>query len=155
MKLRNITSGFVALAIVIGANAFADEIYKWTDEAGNVHYGDRPTGEASEEKLQFTYNRTNTESLESRVSAQRDAETSRQEARAQATEQKATAEAERVAAEEQQARCETSRAKVDSMRAAPRVYRQGADGEREYLDDVQRLESIAMAETRAKDACET
>ena len=155
MNIRQIASGFVALAIVISTSAFADEIYKWTDDDGNVHYGDRPSGEESEERLQFTYNRTNTESLDNRVAAQRDAEDSRQSARTQATEQKQTAEAERIEAEEQQARCETSRAKVDSMRAAPRVYREGPDGEREYLDDVQRAESIAMAETRAKEACET
>ena len=155
MNMRHIASGFVALAIVISASAFADEIYKWTDEDGNVHYGDRPSGEASEERLQFTYNRTNAEALDNRVAAQRDAEESRQEARTQATEQRQAAEAERVAAEEQQARCEASRAQVESMRAAPRVYREGPEGEREYLDDVQRAESIAMAETRAKDACET
>ena len=84
MNIRHIASGFVALAIVISASAFADEIYKWTDEDGNVHYVDRPSGEASEERLQFTYNRTNTESLDNRVAAQRSAEDSRQEARAQA-----------------------------------------------------------------------
>ncbi len=155
MNIRNITSGFVALAIVISTSAFADEIYKWTDEDGNVHYGDRPSGEASEERLQFTYNRTNAEALDGRVAAQRDAEVSRQEARTQATEQKQAAEEDRIAAEDKQALCDTSRAKVESMRAAARVYREGADGEREYLSDVQRAESIAMAETRAKEACET
>ena len=155
MNIRHIASGFVALAIVISTSAFADEIYKWTDDDGNVHYGDRPSGEDSEEKLQFTYNRTNAEALDNRVAAQRGAEESRQEARMQAAEQRQAAEAERVAAEEQQARCEASRAQVESMRAAPRVYREGPEGEREYLDDVQRAESIAMAETRAKEACET
>jgi len=120
-----------------------------------VHYGDRPSGEASEERLQFTYNRTSTEALDNRVAAQRDAEDSRREARTQATEQKQAAEEDRIAAEDKQALCETSRAKVESMRAAPRIYRTGAEGEREYLDDVQRAESIAMAETRAKEVCET
>ena len=155
MNIRHIASGFAALAIVISTSAFADEIYKWTDEDGNVHYGDRPTGEASEERLQFSYNRTNAEALDGRVAAQRDAEVSRQEARTQATEQKQAAEEDRIAAEDKQALCETSRAKVESMRAAARVYREGADGEREYLSDVQRAESIAMAETRAKEACKT
>ena len=120
-----------------------------------MHYEDRPSGEPTEERLQVTYNRTNSEALDNRVAAQRDAEDSRREARTQATERKQAAEDDRVAAEEKQALCETSRAKVESMRAAARVYREGADGEREYLSDVQRAESIAMAETRAKEACET
>jgi len=143
MNIRHIASGFAALAIVISTSAFADDIYKWTDEDGNVHYGDRPSGEASEERLQFTYNRTS------------DAEDSRREARTQATEQKQAAEEDRIAAEDKQALCETSRAKVESMRAAPRIYREDAEGERVFLDDVQRAESIAMAETRAKEVCET
>jgi hypothetical protein len=120
-----------------------------------VHYGDRPSGEPTEERLQVTYNRTNSEALDNRVAAQRDAEDSRRSARTEATEQKQAAEDDRVAAEDKQALCETSRAKVDTMRAAPRIYREDEKGERVFLDDVQRAESIAEAETRAKEACET
>lgn len=155
MNIRHIAIGFAALTIVISTSAFADEIYKWTDEDGNVHYGDRPSGEPTEERLQVTYNRTNSEALDNRVAAQRDAEDSRRSARTEATEQKQAAEDDRVAAEDKQALCETSRAKVDTMRAAPRIYREDEKGERVFLDDVQRAESIAEAETRAKEACET
>jgi len=155
MNMIRTSIGFAVLAMVISTNSFADEIYKWTDKDGNVHYEDRPSGEPTEERLQFTYNRTNTEALENRVAAQRDAEDSRQEARAEAAEKKQVAEEERVAAEEKQTQCETSRAQLDRMRAAPRVYRTDEAGERVYLDDVQRAESIAKAETHIREACDT
>lgn len=31
------------LLLVLNAHVVAAEIYKWTDEKGNVHYGDKPT----------------------------------------------------------------------------------------------------------------
>ena len=155
MNIKRIAIGFATLTIVISTSAFADEIYKWTDEDGNVHYRDRPSGEATEERLQFTYNRTNTEALDNRVATQRDAEDSRREARTEATEQKQAAEEERVAADEKLAQCETSRAQLNRMRESPRVYRTDAAGERVYLDDVQRAESIARTETQIKEACNT
>ena len=33
------------LALVVANGVFASDIYKWIDEDGNVHYGDRPAGE--------------------------------------------------------------------------------------------------------------
>jgi len=155
MNTKRIAIGFTALALVISTSAFADEIYKWTDKDGSVHYGDRPSGEASEERLQFSYNRTNSEALDNRVAAQRDAEESRQEARTEAAEKKQAAEEERVAAEENQAQCETSRAQLNRMRQSARVYRTDAAGERVYLDDVQRAESITKAEANIKENCGT
>jgi len=155
MNTKRIAIGFAALALVISTNAFADEIYKWTDKDGNAHYGDRPSGEASEERLQFSYNRTNAEALDNRVAAQRDVEESRQEARTEAAEKKQAAEEERVAAEENQAQCETSRAQLNRMRQSARVYRTDAAGERVYLDDVQRAESIAKVEANIKEICGT
>ncbi len=42
-KLAIVTASMLAL---VAANAvLAGDIYKWTDEDGNVHYGDRPAGE--------------------------------------------------------------------------------------------------------------
>ena len=49
---RKITVVFSIIFVVSSAgSAFADNIYKWTDEDGNVRYGDRPMSEPSEEPL--------------------------------------------------------------------------------------------------------
>ena len=47
--IRKSAIAFVMMLAVSAAGmAFGGDIYKWTDEDGNVHYGDRPTAEASE-----------------------------------------------------------------------------------------------------------
>jgi len=155
MDNRRLRIAAAALALVIGTGAYANEIYKWTDEDGSVHYGDRPTGKLTEEQLKFTYNRTNPEVLEDRVQAQNDVEEKRREARAAAAEEKRAAEEERLAADEQKVRCDQTRAQQAKLLQARNVYREDEAGERVYLDDVQRAESLARAETAVKEACGT
>jgi hypothetical protein len=57
MKVKRFLLGFAVLAITAGGGAMANEIYKWTDEEGNVHYEDRPTGAATEERMALSYRR--------------------------------------------------------------------------------------------------
>ena len=45
----------------------ANDIYKWTDEDGNVHYGDRPSGDSSEERLAISSKPTDTAMVQARV----------------------------------------------------------------------------------------
>jgi len=155
MNTKRLIVGFAALVIAISTGAFADEIYKWTDEDGNVYYTDRPSGEPSEEQLKFSYNRTNTKALQGRVEADGKAEDSRREARANATEEKRIAEENRVAAEQQQAECELYRANLNKVIESQRVYRLDDGGERVYLDETQRAESRSRAEALIKETCDT
>ena len=155
MNAKRLLVGFAALVISISTSALADEIYKWTDQDGNVHYEDRPSGDPSEEQLQYSYNRTNSEALENRVEAQRDAEDSRQEAREQAAEEKRSAQENRVAAEQKQVECAAYRARLDKLLVSPRIYRMDDAGERVYLDEAQRAESRSKAEAFIKDTCDT
>ena len=152
--IRKITIAFYIMSVVSSAGiAFAGDIFKWTDEDGNVHFGDRPTGEPSEERLKVSYNRTDAEALDLRVQSEREVADSLQESRAAATEEKRVVEEERLAAEENQARCESSRAKLNAKRTAQRLYRTDEAGERVFLDDAQRAESIAKSESAIKENC--
>jgi hypothetical protein len=155
MNTRRLIVGLAALVVAISTGAFADEIYKWTDKDGNVHYEDRPSGDPSEVQLQFSYNRTNSEALQNRIEARRDAENSRDEARAEAAEDRRTAEENRLEAEQTQAECESYRARLNQLLSAPRIYRTDEAGERVYLDEAQRAESRSRAETYIKETCDT
>ena len=84
MRIQRIMTGFAVFAITLSSGALADDIYKWTDEDGNVYYEDRPSGEPTEERLRFSYNRTNSAAVWSRVQTQRDATSTRREAKANA-----------------------------------------------------------------------
>jgi hypothetical protein len=153
MNIRHVMTVFSALAIAVSTAAFADEIYKWTDEDGNVHYEDRPSGAESEERLQFSYNRTDSSAVQARVQTQRDATSNRRQAREDAAGEKQTAAENRVADEEKQAQCKSYRAQLKTMLESPRVYREGASGERNYLDEAARAEARSKAEELIKETC--
>jgi hypothetical protein len=146
-------TGFAMLAIAVSTAAYADEIYKWTDEEGNVHYEDRPSGAASEERLQFSYNRTDNSAVQARVQTQRDATSNRRQARQDAAGERQTAEESRAAAEEKQAQCKSYRAQLKTMLESPRVYREDDSGERNYLDEAAKAEARSKAEELIKETC--
>ncbi|MEL7187034.1 MAG: DUF4124 domain-containing protein [Pseudomonadota bacterium] len=153
MKTRLLMAGLTALAITVSGAAMADSIYKWTDAEGNVHYGDRPSGEATEERLQITYARTSSSSVKRQVDSYRSAADAREDARTAAAESRAEAAEQRAAEEERMARCEQTRAQLAQMLEARRVYREDENGERVYLDDVQRAEARARAEEQIEEHC--
>lgn len=153
MNIRHLMIGSAALAMTVSASVFADGIYKWTDANGNVHYEDRPSGEPTEERLQFSYNRTNATAVHERVQTQRDASATRQAAKEDAAAEQRTAAENRAAAEEQQAKCQTYRAKLKTMLESRRVYREDEAGERSYLDETERAEARSKAEELIKETC--
>jgi hypothetical protein len=153
MNIRQIWSGFAALAIMVSSAALADDIYKWTDADGNVHYEDRPSGDPTEQRLQFSYNRTNASAVQNRVQAQRDVTTTRREAKEEAAAAKHTAAEDRAAAEQKLAQCQTYRAKLKKMLESRRVYHEDESGERNYLDDEQRAQARTQAEELIKETC--
>lgn len=153
MKIQTFLAGFAALAITVSSAVYADEIYKWTDEDGNVHYEDRPSGEPSEQRLQFSYNRTDSTTVDERVKAQREVENTRREARADKDAEDQTIAEERAAAEKKLEQCQQYRASLKVMLESRRVYREDEAGERTYLDDTARAEARTKAEELIKETC--
>ncbi len=153
MNIRRLMAGLAALTLTLSSGVFADEIYKWTDEDGNIHYEDRPSGEPSEERLQFSYNRTNSSVVDQRVKARRDMENTRRETREEAAAEQRTAAENRAAAEERLAKCDSYRASLKTMLESRRVYREDEAGERQYLDETARAEARTKAEELIKETC--
>jgi len=153
MNIRHLLIGSAALAMTVSASVYADDIYKWTDTNGNVHYEDRPSGEPSEERLQFSYNRTNSSAVDQRMQAQRNAGAARREAKEEAESEQRTAAESRATAEDQQTKCQSYRAKLKTMLESRRVYREDESGERTYLDETARAEARTKAEELIKETC--
>ncbi len=135
MKGKRFLMGFAVLAMTVSGASMAEGIYKWTDEQGNVHYEDRPTGSATEERLTLTYSRTNSAALQQRVKSHLDAEATRQEARNKAAEDAKSAETAAAEAAAKKKKCESYRARLQTLIQSRRVYRQDDNGERVYLDE--------------------
>ncbi len=134
--------------ILLAGTAMAGDIYKYVDKDGNVHYGDRPSGEATEQRMALASRSTDSASVDARIEQRLERDAQREEARQERAAEKEEAAAVREEAEKRAARCEESRARLQSYDAALRLYKQDENGERVYLDDAQR----AAAEKRARDA---
>ena len=153
MKGKRIVLTCAIAAMTVPMGGMANEIYKWTDADGTVHYEDRPTGAPTEVRLDITYRSTDRSAVQQRIQSRVDAQTAREEARsiAEAAKQEA---AEDAAAEEQRSdRCNRARARLESHLQARRVYRTDDKGERVYLDDAQRQEARQKAEEQIAEFC--
>lgn len=154
MNTRHVFIGFAALAVTIAAPALADNIYKWTDADGNVHYEDRPSGDQGVERLTLTSTRTNNSVVQNRVQARQDSQAARQEAKNIAADEARTAEEEKAQAEQRKKQCANHRAKLQDLLQSSRLYRLDDKGERVYLDEVQSQESRQRAEELVTEYCE-
>lgn len=153
MKGKQLLVGFAAMALIASGGVMASEIYKWIDEDGNVHYEDRPSGATNAERLAMSYKRTDGAAVNKRVEAFAEGEVARQEARAAADVEAQEAEKAEAEAEAMRKRCDTYRAQLETLVQARRIYRQGDDGEREYLDDKQRQEAHTRTEELIAENC--
>ena len=115
------------IAALLPALATA-EIYRWTDEQGRVHFGQRPVAgaEAVDVKPQVVERDASTREREER--SQRFYDARRDERRQAAS----------VAAEQREARaaeCRDLRQRLEQIPEGYRYYREGANGERIYYSD--------------------
>jgi len=153
MKGKRIVLSFAVMAMTVAGGATANEIYKWTDEDGNVYYEDRPSGARTEERLDITYRPTDNAAVQQRVQKRVDAQTAYQEAESVAAANKAEA-AENAAAEQaRKEKCDRSRARMESYLQARRMYRTDENGERVYLDEAQRQEARQKTEEQISEFC--
>lgn len=111
--------------------ALAGEIYKWTDENGKVHFGDRPAGENAEKVVvqpapQSSYDAKQRQ--ERKQKRLRVIEEERQIKR----EEMAKAEEER---KERQYKCRVARNEVSDLRQGGLMYELDENGKRHYLSD--------------------
>ena len=153
MKVRRFLIGLAAIAMTIAGGAFASGIYKWTDEDGNVHYEDRPSGAEAEERMALTYSRTNTGSVQKQKQGVADSVAARQEARAKADEAAKTAAEEAATAADKQKKCETYRARLQTFVQSRRLYRQDENGERVYLDEAETQQARQKVEELIAEHC--
>lgn len=155
MKGKRIVLSIAVMAMTVAGGATANEIYKWTDEDGNVYYGDRPSGASTEERLGITYQPTDNSVVEKRVQSRLDAQTARHEAESVAAAKKAEADENAAAEQARKERCDRARARLNTYVQGQdrRLYRTDENGERVYLDDAERAQARTDAEKQVTEFC--
>ncbi len=153
MNAERLLVGLAVLAVATGSAAMANEIYKWTDENGNVHYGDRPSGSATEQRMALTYRRTDTGSLQQRVKSHADSVAARQDRKAEAAKEEKAAEEKAAEAATNAKKCDGYRAQLETFVQSRRLYREDENGERVYLDETQSQEARTRVEELISENC--
>jgi len=136
MKGKRFLIGFAAMAITASGGSLADEI-----------------GSANAERIALTYRRTNSAALQQRIQTHNDSETAREEARATAAEEAKSAEAAAAEVAAKEKKCESYRARMQTLTQSRRVYRQGDDGERQYLDEQEQQKARQRVEDLIAENC--
>ena len=122
----------LALSFATTGTLYASEIYKWTDEDGNVHYSDTPTEGA--EHLAIQSRPTDRTHVEAEVQARVDSQTLRAEEEANAP-QGPTPEELQAEAREREEQCTKYRDRQTQFTRSRRIYRMDEAGERVYYDE--------------------
>ena len=150
-RLRQLLVFSIAALLASGV-AVASEIYKWTDEEGNVHYVDRPTGQPDETRLKIFSARTDNAAVQARIQQRRE---ERAAADQVASEAQPEMSPEDLRAEQQkrQEQCEKYRARLERYLQSQRLYKEDGNGERVYLDEEQTLAARARVEDQIKEYC--
>lgn len=122
--------------MLLAMQAHAD-VYKFTDEKGNVHYTDKPATLPAE-RLNVQSQKTDLVALQARQQE----ELARAEAARQARDQNAAQKADQRKAAEMSAtdkaeQCKKARERYDTYMTSQRLYESLPNGERRYLTDAE------------------
>jgi hypothetical protein len=147
----------VAFAVLATDAAAEDEIYRWVDENGVVHFGDRPPANAEADKVSLQTSKiSNTTSSSDSTSsdpyapAASEPSVAQQLRDARAEKRAEAAEKEKVIAEA----CAQRRTIVSQLEPSTRVMVQLEDGTVTRMDDDVRLETLNEAKTYISANCE-
>ncbi len=121
-------------------------VYKWTDEDGRIHYGDRPTGVDSETIEVKPAPHPDADIEERREKQRKLLELINEEREEDKQKQEATEREKK----ERQINCENAKKYYEQLKTAGGLFKQGEDGSRVVLTDEER----ASAETQAMDKME-
>ncbi len=138
------------LAVAAAGPAAAGDIFKWTDEDGNVHFEDRPAGE-NPEKVAIQSKPTNPARVQAMVQSRADAAAKAAEAEAAPT--GPSSEELQAQADARVEKCSKYRAQLQRFVTSRRLYRQDENGERVYLDEEETQAARERVENQVQDYC--
>ena len=140
------------LAVTVAGPATAGDIFKWTDEDGNVHFGDVPVS-AESEKVAIQSRPTNPAHVQAMVQTRADAAAKGAEEQASATPAGPSPEELQAQTDARAEKCSKYRAQLQKYVTSRRLYRQDENGERVYLDEEETQAARERVENQVQDYC--
>lgn len=125
--------------------------YRWVDENGQTHFGDRPpAGAASDEVKVDTAPAGSDAAARERQQRMNDFLEQSEKERAERNEAKAREEA---MAAQQEARCEALQGRLKYLKSVSRLYRVNNEGERVYVDDEENERLRREFQAKVREEC--
>lgn len=153
MKTRIARSPMTALLSALlccgPIGAATAQVYKWVDENGVTHYGERPPQNRKAQTVE-TKPMTAPGSSPARPPDWQEKNLEFQKRRIERAQQ---AEREQQEAQEKRKRCIVARDDLEYMQSARRLYDLNDKGERVYLDDAERSAAIERARRGVEKSC--
>lgn len=142
--ILTITTAFICLLIQAPSQA---GVYKWLDENGQVHYGERP-GNSDSEKIKIRQNET------TKPRAIKKAEDGKKDPKGETTE-KTAAEPEKPAMSKKEKRrlCNEGKSDYAAISSRGRMREINEKGEYNYLSEKQRQQRLAAAKKKQSEHC--
>jgi len=154
MKRYRLALTVSVAALLMGGTSVAGEIYKWTDDDGNAHYEDRPIADASIERLDIASRNTDNSAIQERQQADREARAAARQVAAEAPKEMSKQDV-RAEQEKRQQQCQMYRDRLEQFSRSQRLFEDGDDGERRYLDEVQTLAAHNRVQQQIDKYCGT
>jgi len=126
--------------------AVAGEVYKWVDEEGNVHFGDRPQSNVKSETVKIDKHTPDPNYRDRMQSMKQNMESRREASIEKKAEQKKLSE-------KNASRCQDAKRRLYPLKQKIRVFNYDDAGERKYMDDSDRASRIKALEAIVKKAC--
>jgi hypothetical protein len=142
-----------SILLILPCGAFSAEIYRSIDANGVVVYSDRPEGEGIERIVIRTGTPSAGTSTRSAASDNNNAAANSTAAAAPVAEIPREATPAEIAADRAR-NCQIARDKATAFSTAHRLFRNGANGERVYLSDVELQEARTKADSDVASWCD-
>jgi hypothetical protein len=144
------------LLIILIAGVASAQVYRWVDEEGGVHFGDRPPESAEPEEVILPRGPSEEEVQAAQEQVREAAESRRQSAQGGVAGVEAADGEDNPAVEEQRDRaCVEALYQLKLLNDASRVFKVLPDGSRVYLDDASLPREIARLESLKAENCST
>ena len=152
MKKYRLAIAIACAALMASGPAVAGEIYKWTDENGNVHYEDRPVGKTDMEHVDVVSRNTDNTVVQARVDADRERRAAARQVASEAPPELTKKEI-RAEQQERQEKCQQYREQLQAFLRSTRLYKEDDGGERNYLSEDEVMAARSRVEGQIKEYC--
>jgi hypothetical protein len=141
----------IAIIMLAAAAAHAGSVYKWVDEKGKVHYGDRPAQGSDSLRLEVEAPRSSTSDISA---ARREKQRRLLEAfELEDAQKKAAQTKQKREKQERKLACARARDNLQRLRDAGYLYRYDKNGKRVIYSNSERKEAVLEAEEAMRRRC--